>query len=134
MALNYMKKDGDKRYRQVSLINEVVGPWTEFDEARVEYPEQCVLEVEHADGSCTQEYERGAAIVNVGRDGSQLFLAKTVPLARVWVQGSDSMMYKVPAGLPERDGKVYLLIPGGTHSVSLCGDKYFNKAYKLSIS
>lgn len=134
MAFNYMKKEGDKQYRIVSLMNEVISPWTEFTETTVEYPEQCVLEVEHGDGLCTVEYERGVRMIAVGRDGNQIYLPKDVPIARMWIRGSSGMAYKVPAGLPERDGRIYILIPGGPHNVTLGGDIYFNKVYSFTIS
>jgi hypothetical protein len=133
MAFNYPKKDGDKCYRLVSVMNETIGPWMEFEGSNVEYPEQCVLEVEHADGTLTVEYERSVRMVSVGRDGNQLFFPKDIPVARMWAR-SGGMMYKVPAGLKERDGMIYMLIPGGAQSVIMGGDKYFNKVYALSIS
>lgn len=134
MAFNYSRKAGDKQYRIVSLMNDTISPWTDFTDPKVEYPEQCVLEVEHEDGSCTVEYERAIRTYSVGRNGNQLFLSRDVPIARMWLRSSCGMMYKVPAGLPERDGKIYILIPGGMQNVSLCGDIYFNKVYNLTIS
>ena len=133
MAFNYSKKAGDKQYRIVSLMNDNVGPWTEFTEGKVEYPELCVLEVEHEDGTCSVEYERSTRTFAVGRNGNQLFVSKDIPIARMWIR-SGGMMYKVPAGLPERDGKLYILIPGGIHNIALGGDIYFNKVYRLTIS
>lgn len=132
MAYKYQKKDGDKQYRQVSVLSENYGPWTEFAGNTVEYPEQCVLEVMHEDGSCSVERERSPYAVNVGRNGDQLFFDKNIPAARMWVR-CGSMMYKVPSGLKEKDGKVYVLIPGGVQNVTLCGDEYFSKAYVLEV-
>lgn len=134
MAFNYVKKAGDKQYRIVSLMNENIGPWTNFSAGTVEYPEQCVLEVEHEDGSTTVEYERGVRTISVGYNGNQLFFPREIPIARMWIRSAGGMLYKVPAGLPERDGKIYVLIPGGIQKVSLCGDAYFNKVYNLTIS
>ena len=134
MAFNYQKRGNEKHYRLVSLMNDTIGPWTEFEGPRVEYPEQCVLEVEYEDGSLAVEYERGVSVVSVGRDGNQLFFSKEIPVARMWVRNASGMMYKVPSGLKERDGKVYMLIPGGVQSVVICGDKYFNRVYSMSFS
>ena len=134
MAFNYTKKDGDKCYRLVSMMNDTIGPWMEFEGQKVEYPEQCVLEVEHMDGSQSVEYERAVSMVIVGRDGNQVFFAREIPVARMWVRNTGGMMYKVPAGLKERDGKVYMLIPGGLQNVTISGDKYFNKVYSLTFS
>ena len=133
MAFTYQRQEGDKQYRVVSVMNEASGPWTDFVENSVEYPEQCVLEVMLDNGKTDIKYERSVRTVSVGRNGNQLFFPKDIPVARMWVR-SGGMMYKVPAELKEKDGKVYVLIPGGIQNVTLCGDEYFNKVYALSIS
>lgn len=133
LIFKYQKKTGDKQYRIVSLMNETISEWMDFQDETVEYPEQCVLEVAHGDGSRTVEYERSTRTVGVGRDGNQLYLAREIPTARLWVRAGNGMGYKVPSALMEKDGNVYMLIPGGTQNAVLYGDEYFSKAYSLSM-
>ena len=61
-----------------------------------------------------------------------LYFSREIPTARIWARVG-GMAYKVPAVLREKDGNVYLLIPGGTQNVELFGDEYFSKAYSLSM-
>lgn len=133
MLFKYQKKDGDVQYRIVGLRVETASDWSVFQGSTVEYDEQCVLEVEHSDGSCTIEYERAPRMVAVGRDGNMLYLAKEIPTARIWARVGDGMGYKVPTTLMEKDGNVYMLIPGGTQNVVLFGDEYFSKVYCMAM-
>ncbi len=133
LLFKYLKNAGDKQYRIVSLMNETIGEWTDFQGETAEYPEQCVLEVRHSDDTCTVEYGRATRVVSVGRDGNLLYLASEIPTARLWVRGGKGMAYKVPSTLMQKDGNAYLLIPGGTQNVVLFGDEYFSKAYSLTM-
>lgn len=132
-TFKYQRKAGDKKYRIVSLMNDAVSEWMEFQNDTVEYAEQCVLEIEKEDDTKVVEYERAVRVVPVGRDGNMLFLAQEIPTARLWVRVGSGMAYKVPSTLMEKDGNRYMLIPGGTQNVVLFGDEYFSRAYSLSM-
>lgn len=132
-TFKYQRKAADRKHRIVSLMNEAISEWMEFQNDVVEYPEQCVLEVEKEDGTRTIEYERAVRVVTVGCDGNMLYLAQEIPVARLWLRSAGGMAYKVPSVLMEKDGNAYMLIPGGTQNAVLFGDEYFSRAYSLSM-
>lgn len=133
MAFKYHQNGSDTQYRIASLINGSISAWMKFTDPVVEYPELCVLEVLHQDGTTTLEYERAVHTISVGRDGNLLYFPKDIPIARMWIRSNTGMAYKVPSKLLEKDGKLYILIPGNIQNVSIVGDMYFNKVYWMSI-
>lgn len=134
MPYTYKKQSGDKQYRMVSLMVENLGDWLDFTEEKVEYPEQCVLEILREDKTTRIEYERIPQGVSAGIMENTVFLPAEIPVARLWIRGAGGMMYKVPAGIKAVDGRTHILIPGGIQNVTLCGDEYFNRVYAVSIS
>lgn len=134
LTFKYQRQNGDEQYRIVSLLKEVASEWTDFQGSTVEYSEQCVLEIRRKGQEKPEiAYERITRNVTVGRDGDQLFLAQGVPTARIWLRTGDGMRYKVPARLLEKDGYLYMYVPGGTQNAVLFGDEYFSKAYCLTM-
>lgn len=134
LLFKYKRKPEDKRYRFVSLVLDVIDDWKDFAEAvSVEYPGECVLEVEHTDGTYTVEYDRPVRTVSVGRDGNMLYVTIEIPRARLWLRDNKGMEYKVPSTLRVEDGNAYMLIPDGIQNVVLFGDKYFSRAYCLTM-
>ncbi len=134
LLFKYPYHEGDKQYRLVSLMRDVASEWKELPQGTVvEYPEECVVEVEHIDGSSKIHYERDMRIVSVGRSGNMLYLDKVIPRARLWIRDNNGMEYKVPSELKVEDENAYMLIPDGTLNVVLFGDKYFSKAYFLKM-
>ena len=135
MSLTYEKQPDDKQYRLVSLMVENVGPWMDFTDKIVDYPEKCVVEVMHEDGTTSVEYELSKEIKTVGVLGNKIFFKEEdIPVARMWLQSKGGMRYKVPFVQTDKDGRVYILIPHQLKDVALCGDRYFDKVYALSIS
>ena len=39
------------------------------------------------------------------------------------------MWYKIPLDLPVENGYHVMLVPEGTHRVTVCGDRYFRERY-----
>lgn len=132
MLFKYTYHDGDKRYRLVSLVRNIISEWKELPQGtEIEYPEECVLEVERSDGSRELYYERAMRIVSVGRSDNMLYIDSDIPVARLWIRDNNGMEYKVPSTLKVEDGNSYMLIPDGTLNVVLFGDEYFSKVYSL---
>ena len=134
LTFKYQRQSGDRQYRQVALLAEEAEEWKDFQGSTVEYSEWCVLEVRREGQEKPQiVYERATRNVSVGRDGDHLYLSRDIPTARLWLRTGDGMTYKVPSNLREKDGHVYLYIPGGTQNTVLFGDEYFSKAYCLTM-
>lgn len=134
LLFKYDPKDDDKRCRMVSLLNATIGEWKELQkDESMEYPEECVLEVEHIDGSCSIEYGRNVRLVKVGYNGSLLYLDRSIPRARLWIRDGKGMEYKVPSELKVADSNAYMLIPDGILNAELFGDKYFSRVYSFEM-
>lgn len=135
LNFKYKCRPGDQKYRLVSLVLDTAGDWTSFADCdEVEYAETCVLEIEReGEAKPVIEYERQTRTFYVGKDHNMLYLPLEIPTARLWVRGANGMAYKVPEVLREQDGNRYLLIPGGTHNVTIFGDEYFSKAYAAEM-
>ena len=129
--MRYGKKEGDVKYRRVNTANLEEEEFTDFTSPIVEYHEGCVVEVQRKDGSTHIGYGKDRNVVLVKSDGDRLYFRMDLPRARLWLKDLDGIYYKVPMKLLEQDGNAYVLVPGGTHNIALCGDPYFEAVYEL---
>lgn len=133
----YERKEREKAYRRVNITAAANPKFTDFNEPGelVSYPDAAVvLEVLREDGTTELHYNGAVGTATYKAGGTNQFLmSKSVPITRLWVRKSDGtgIPYKIPAGLPEKDGLMEVLVPCGTLEMEIVGDKYFEMVYDL---
>ena len=133
---NYIRKNGDVKYRKVSVQSDTEPVFMEFTAPNesISYTEVQIVEVVREDGS-TELYREGPLeIAQYTTGGANKFLInRAVPRNRLWMRRNDGMGvdYKVPVQLPEDGGNAFFLVSSGVQNMELFGDKYFEKIYQL---
>ena len=136
--MEYIRREGDKKYRKVSVGGDGIPPFQDFTAPgeAVRYNNDQVIEVLREDGNTALFREGGALTVNYAYNGPNQILIDKVPLARVWMRSANcpAVSYKVPNALPEvAVGNCFeLKVIGGVQGIELFGDKYFEKVYFLT--
>lgn len=133
---NYVRRNGDLKYRKVSIQNTAIPSYTEFTGPgeSVSYSEVQVLEVLREDGTTQLYYDGGAQLASYSPRGLDVFvLSHGIPRARLWMRRSDGtgIHYKVPAELPKVGANVEFRVPSGVRNMELFGDKYLEMVYHL---
>lgn len=135
--MEYIRKAGDKAYRKINLFSTNVPNYTNFshDQQKITINADQVLEVKSDSGEhifCDRARPEDIYYGVHGRD--QVWISCTVNpdvCARIWLQGSGDMRYKLPKTLVPANNKVWITVPDASSGVMLVGDKYFNTAFRL---
>lgn len=129
----YLKKGNDVQYRWVSLNNEKVPAFLNFESGSVPFKADCVLEIRKADGTTVIECEGSLNSVSANRKNNSILLPKSLPTGRLWVRelNRSGIAYKIPNILEIRDENQVFEVPAGADKVEVFGDKYFSAAYDL---
>lgn len=133
---SYIRRNGDVKYRKVSIQSEILPQYKEFTSAgeSVQYTDFQVLEVLRENGTSELFHEGGVETASYAPGGPDRFLlGKNIPLVRVWMRRSDGtgIPYKVPTELPVKGSSVEFRVPCGIQGMELFGDRYFEMIYKL---
>lgn len=130
----YVRKDGDVKYRRVSIQTEMLPPFEDFTAAGevISYLPAQVVEVLRSDGTTALFHDEPVMKANYQISAvNKILIAKDVPLARVWVRkiDNDRVCYKVPSTLPVVGGGMEFRVSGSAQGMELFGDKYFEMVY-----
>lgn len=143
----YVRRSNDLKYRKVSLCQSKVPQYLEFtaESQGIDYTSDQVLEVLCSDGTENLFYDhnngRRQPVECTRRNGGEYMLnIKPAHTARLYIQGTDGMVYKIPGELPaaqsgnkELTGTCWFLLPQNAGDMKIVGDKYFVKAYDVSM-
>ena len=134
---NYVRRDGDKEYRKVSIQSEITPPFQDFTAPNetVSYTTFQGVEVQREDGTTTLFYEAGVTVAHYTYAGmNKILIDKIVPTARLWMrrEGAENVAYKIPSDLPVTGPSKEFRITGGVQGMELFGDKYFNMVFQFS--
>lgn len=133
---NYIRQPGDKSYRKVPLGSNYLPEFTDFQSSNqtVTYSSEQVLEISCDSGENKLVYDLdpngpGKQTLSYAVTGNKISIFGNVHIERLWLTDGSEMLYKLPANLPIENGQYYFQMPEMTGSVSIVGDKYFEKAY-----
>ena len=131
---NYVRRDGDAKYRKVSIQSGITPQFQEFTAKgeAIAYTAFQVVEIMRDDGTTVLFHEGARQAASYTYGGlDKILIGSDVPLARVWMRRADDarVAYKVPCNLPVTGASVEFKVTGSVQGMELFGDKYFEMVY-----
>lgn len=127
----YPKKHMDAMYRLISLNSSQNPNYVSIeDQSIIQVQEDQVLEIKSQDGTERLWTGERKKTLRIEMKGKFLHIPKKVPLNRLWLCAKGKKTrYKIPLDLPVENEHHVVLVPEGTHQVTVVGDRYFRERY-----